>query len=136
MAHFMIVRRVPADSLTFQVDPALVISAVVVFARGEVGPVWAVGHPSAHLTVETSHGAEIAPDTQAPRIPPELMRETFIELGPPVDADGIELREIRIGETPPGMIVTVPWDLALAEPGRKLTLFLMGSKTGFINFTV
>lgn len=132
----MIARSDSADRLTFQVDPGHVISALVVFARGKQGPVWAVGQPSAQLTVATGHIVEITPDTRAPRIPPERMRETFFELGLPLDMEGIELAEIQIGKTPPGMSVTVPWSAALAEPGRQLTLFVMGSKSGFIRFTV
>jgi hypothetical protein len=129
------VLRHESDRLAFLLDPAPVVAALVVFARGEGRPIWAVAHPSVALTETVGHVTEI---TAAPHLASAKPSSTegFVQVGPPLASDGFTLSRLRIGETPQGMVVAVPWRQDVAAPGSELTLVVMGSKTGFINFTV
>src|SRR5436853_5719137 len=97
-----------SDPLAFELDPPMLVSALILFERSQREPVWVAAHERARVTQEIAAATQIVARESLPPLPPASREvEEFVELASLPDASGVELSGFRIGEAPAGFLTVV-----------------------------
>lgn len=128
--------RLQSDPLAFELKPAMLVSALILFERFHRGPIWVAAHERASATLEVATGTRVVRDEAVPSSSPASSgSEEFVELAyVPADRSGTELSRFRIGEAPAGFLTVVSAPSDIDVTGKVFTLVVVGERTGFLTF--